>query len=489
MNPIQRIARNSAAPIIAQLINKVVDLGFIYVVLRLLGPVGNGEYAFAVNIWLYAKTFTDFGLGVLATRDVARDHTLANEYLGLTTILRQLLWLATLPVIGSVTLAYYEFSRLTIASVMAILLLTLSIVPDSYSDAANAIFNAYERMEIPAALTVVKNILKVGIGLACVAAGWGAAGLALTALITNLITTGLFVWLLRRLGVRAAWTLPGAQARQMLRDASPLFLNNLLAGLFFRVDILVLQPARGAAEVGIYDAAYKFLSLVLIIPQYFTLALFPHLARLAANRDAAFAATYNLAIKLLLALALPIAVATTFLAPDLMSILGGAAFLPDAGIALRILIWFLPLSYVNGVVQYVLIAAGQQRALFPAFLATAGFNVVANLIFTPLYGFKAAAAITIGSEIVLIVPFLLLVQRRIGPLPPLAIALRPLFAAVLMGVVTWVCQALLGGPTVGYAPWVAVGIGGAVYLGALLASGAIGLTERRLALRLLGRAA
>lgn len=489
MNPIQRIARNSAAPIAAQLINKVVDLGFIYIVLRLLGPSGNGEYAFAVNIWLYAKTFTDFGLGVLATRDVARDRGLANEYLGLTTLLRLLLWLATLPLIGSVALAYREFADLATASLLAILFLTISIVPDSYSDAANAIFNAYERMEIPAALTIVKNTLKVGIGLALLSAGWGAVGLALTALLTNVITAGIFVWLLRRINVHAVWRLPGAQARQLLRDASPLFLNNLLAGLFFRVDVLVLQPARGPAEVGIYDAAYKFLSLVLIIPQYFTLALFPQLARLAAQRDETFATTYTLAIKLLLTLALPLCVATTFLAPDLMYLLGGAEYLPDAGIALQILIWFLPFSYVNGLIQYVLIAAGQQRALFPAFLATAVFNIIANLVFTPIYGFRAASFITIGSELILIVPFLLLVHRRIGPLPSIGIALRPLLAAALMGVSVGVVQWLLGGATVTYAPWLAVIVGGMVYLATLFVSGAIGATERRLALRLLGRAA
>ena len=96
----------------------------------------------------------------------------------------------------------------------------------------------------------------------------------------------------------------------------------------------MLKPARGDAEVGIYDAAYKFLNLVLLIPQYFTLALFPHLSRLAATRDGAFGAAYTLALKLLLILALPICVATTFLAPDLMRLLGGQAFLPDAGTAL-----------------------------------------------------------------------------------------------------------------------------------------------------------
>lgn len=489
MNAVQRIARNSAAPLLAQLLNKVVDLGFALVILRALGTVGNGEYAFAVIVWLYTKTFTDFGLGILATRDVARDHTLANEYLGLTTLLRLALWLIALPLVGGFTIVYRQFLGLSTASTIAIVLLIASILPDSYSDAANAIYNAFERMHIPAGLTLVKNFLKVAIGLALVLNGWGPVGLALTALITNAITAGLFGLLLGRLGVRARWTLPGAQARRMLIDAWPLFLNTLLAGLFFRSDVFILKPSWGDAAVGIYDAAYKFLSLVLLIPQYFTLALFPQLARLATARDDHFAATYNLALKLLLTLALPICVLATVLAPELMGILGGSAYLPDAGTALRILIWLLPFSYVNGLIQYVLIAAGQQRALTPAFAATFIFNLVANLIFTPRYGYPAAALITIGSELVLLVPFLLLVHRRVGPLPDPGMIARPLGATLAMACVAWLAErgfALLGGGAL--TPWLAALIAGMIYLVVLVASGGIGQTERHLALRLLGRA-
>src|SRR5215207_8546036 len=97
MNPLQRIFRNSAAPIVAQLVNRAMDLGFALVLVRALGPEGNGAYEFAVQVWLYLKTFTDFGLGVLATRDVAQRPALAGEYLGLTTILRLVLWATALP--------------------------------------------------------------------------------------------------------------------------------------------------------------------------------------------------------------------------------------------------------------------------------------------------------------------------------------------------------------------------------------------------------
>ena len=489
MNTVQRVARNSAAPLVAQLLNKVVDLGFALVVLRLLGTEGNGEYAFAVIVWLYTKTFTDFGLGILATRDVARDRALADEYLGLTTLLRLLLWGAALPIVGVFTIAYRQFGGLTVASTVAIILLIASILPDSYSDAANAIYNAFERMHIPAGLTLIKNALKVAIGLALILAGWGPVGLALTALLTNLITAWLFLLLLGRLGVRARWTLPGARGRRMLLDAWPLFLNTLLAGLFFRSDVFVLKPSWGDSAVGIYDAAYKFLSLVLLIPQYFTLALFPQLARLAAARDERFAPIYNLALKLLLTLALPICVIATLLAPELMGILGGSAYLPDAGTALRILIWLLPFSYVNGLVQYVLIAAGQQRALTPAFAATFAFNLGANLLFTPRYGYPAAAAITIASEVVLIVPFLILVRRRVGPLPAPGLIVRPLGASAAMALAALAAASGLATLGVGsLAPWLAALMSGIVYLICLVATGGVGQAERRLALRLLGRA-
>jgi O-antigen/teichoic acid export membrane protein len=488
MNTVQRVARNSAAPLLAQLINKVVDLGFALVVLHVLSKDSYGEYVFAVIVWTYAKTFSDFGLGILATRDVSRDRALADEYFGLTTLLRLILWAVALPVLGIFTLAYRQFGGLTTPSMIAIALLIVSILPDSYSDAANAIYNALERMHIPAGLTLIKNALKVVIGVSLVLAGWGPVGLALTALLTNVITAWLFLVLLRRIGVRARWTLPGKQARQMLLDAWPLFLNTLLAGLFFRSDVFVLKPSWGDGVVAIYDAAYKFLSLVLLIPQYFTLALFPQLARLAGARDESFAPIYNLALKLLLTLALPICVIATILAPELIGILAGSTYLPDGGTALRILIWLLPFSYVNGLVQYVLIAAGQQRALTPAFAATFAFNLIANLIFTPRYGYPAAAAITIASELVLIVPFLLLVRRRVGPLPSLGIIARPLGATAVMGLAAVAAERGLADLGTGaLTPWLVAIMAALVYLACLIASGGIGPTERHLALRLLGR--
>ncbi|MGN6696781.1 MAG: oligosaccharide flippase family protein, partial [Thermomicrobiales bacterium] len=215
-NAVQRFARNSLVPIATQLVNKTVDLGFAFAMLRILGPGGSGSYDVAVLIWTYAKTFTDFGLQQLTIRDVAQRPNLAGEYLGLTTLLRLLLWLGAFPIAVGIAIGYWHWLNLSAAGALAMILLILSIVPDSYSDAANSICTAFERMESPAALTVVKNVLKVAIALPLLLAGWGVIGLAATALIVNLLTAGCFVWLVRRLGVRAVWQRPGPEAHGLL---------------------------------------------------------------------------------------------------------------------------------------------------------------------------------------------------------------------------------------------------------------------------------
>lgn len=483
---VRRVARNSAIPMAAQLVNRAVDFGFTLVVLRVLGATGTGQYEYAVLVWLYTKTLSDFGLSVLTTREVAVAPARASQFLGATTLVRLGIWASTLPLVAAFTVANVKWSGLSLVSAATIAILMLSIVPDVYSDSANAICNAFERMAAPALLTVVKNLIKVALGLLLLGLGWGVVSLAIAALVNNLLVAGLFVALMRRLGIRARWSLPASETRQLLAAAWPLLLNNLLAGLFFRADIFVLQPARGAHEVGIYSAPYKFLSLAGIIPSYFTLALFPHFSRLATIPGHALRAAYGHAGKLLLVVALGIVFITELFATDLMRLLAGEGFLPGSANALRILILFLPLSYVNGLTQYLLIAAGQQRRLVLAFGLTFAFNIGANLAFTARYGYPAAAIVTVLSEVVLLVPFAVFVHRSAG-LPSIGENVaRPLVSAIAMvaaGALGW---RLVPESTASRA-WVAAIAGLSAYAFALAVSRTIGAAEWRLARRLFNR--
>jgi O-antigen/teichoic acid export membrane protein len=297
-------------------------------------------------------------------------------------------------------------------------------------------------------------------------------GIAAVSIVVNTITLVILATLAMRLFFRPHWESDRALQRSMLRESFPLMINNLLSALFFKVDVTLLQPIKGERAVGWYNQAYKWVDALNVIPAYFTFALFPVLSRQAAEDKDAARRSYHLAIKLLVMLALPTAVLTTFFARELTLIitLGDPRFQPDSTIALQLMIWSIPLGWINSVTNYVLIALGQQRKLTNAFLVGLSFNVIANLIFIPLYSYKAAAVITIFSELVEGGAFYWYIRKNIGPVPWAGLLWRVAGAGAAMLAVMAVLMQVS-------AP-LALLAGLAVYPVALVALRALGQQER-----------
>jgi O-antigen/teichoic acid export membrane protein len=218
----------------------------------------------------------------------------------------------------------------------------------------------------------------------------------------------------------------------MVGESWPLLLNHFLATIFFQIDVVLIEAIHGERMVGQYSVAYKWVLALNIIPAFFTMALLPVMSRQAHEDRPALIRNYGLAIKLLVSTALPVAVLFTFLAEALTYLLGGAAFLPDGAIATQLMIWSIPIGWMNSLTQYVLIALDLQRRITRAFILAVSFNIVANLIFIPQYGYRAAAIITILSEAILLLPFGLLLRGALGPIPWLEFVWRPLAATGMM---------------------------------------------------------
>jgi len=166
-------------------------------------------------------------------------------------------------------------------------------------------------------------------------------------------------------------------------------------------------------------------------------------------------------------MALPLAVASAFLAEPLVGVLGGREFLPNGAIALAIMAWSMPIGWINSVTNYALIAAGQQRALTRAFVIGLAFNVVTNALFIPTFSFVAAAVTTIFSEIVEGAAFYVSVRQHIGPVNWAEVLAKPFLAAGLMAGLTGIF-AVSGMALVGLAVG-ALAYGAALWLGHALA--------------------
>jgi len=501
---VARVAKNSAVQMATALLTRGIDFAFAMLRLRILSPAGEGAYAFAITFYTTFEIVTRFGLGTLLTRDVAKDCGQARRYLTNVIGLRMLLWLASLPIMAGVVLAYQSRGQLAPGTVQAIALFVAALLFANIADAISAVFFAYEQMEHPASIATATAVAKVALGALALLPPFelGFVGLAGVSLVMNVVQV---VWLfvvLRRtvlpaapgrlglgklglgklgLGKLISWArpqstnLPTNQStfahldlslqRYMLAESGPLMINHLLASVFWRINLYILQWFAGASAVGIFSAATKYLDGLNVIPSYFTLAVFPLMSRYAQTQGDALARAYRVAAQLLFILALPIAVAFTFLATPLIRILGGAAYLPDSALALQIMVWSIPIGWVNSVTQYVLISVNQQRFLTRAFIIGVLFTGIANLLLVPRFGYAASAALLTPAELALFIPFAWAVHRHVTAMPWLTLCGGPLLAAGINAGVVW------AGVQAGIPLLIALVPGFAAYAGALVLLG------------------
>ncbi len=439
---VRRVAKNSAAPIVLSLFNRAIDFGFALVMLRVLSLKDAGTYTYLVVIIGWFDILTNFGLNTFLTRDVARDPGAAAFYLRRTSVLRVLLGIAWLPILLLFLAVERRFdpSPLDAGGLLAIGLLYLSLLPSSLNSGLSALFYALEKAEIPAAISTMSAIVSVILRLGALLAGFGIVGLAGANIAVNFVTLALLFSAALPL-IRGQNRAAGATTyRLMIYESWPLMLNHLLATMFFKIDVTLLEWIKGKDVVAQYGAAYKWVDAIGVIPSFFTIALLPVMARQAQDDRPGLLRNYQLAVKMLVMVALPVAVVTTFLAPTLVALLGGARYLPDGAYALQLMIWFIPIGWINSLTQYVLIAVNLQRPLRWPYVAGVLFNIAANLLLIPAFSYQASSVITILSEVVLQVGFYVLIRRALGDVNWGALLMRPAIAAATMFAVlaiTW----------------------------------------------------
>lgn len=499
------VAKNSLVPMTLSLLNKAIDFAFAMLYVRLLGPVGTGQYAFVVAIYGFFEIISRYGLGTLLTRDVAADKAQSSRYLSNVIALRTLLWLASLPLLALVIGGYRAVGQVPglnataigAQEIQALAILALAMLFANYADALSSLFYAFEKMEYPAGLSNAVALLKVTLGALALLLGWGFVGLAAVSLTMNVLQMLWLYWLVRATLFRPQWRPDFGLQRWMLQTSGPLMINHLLATIFWRIDLWILRPLAGAASVGLYSVGLKYLDGLNIVPSVFTMAVFPLMSRYARQGSDSLLRAYVLSLRLLVMLSLPIAMGITILATPLVWLVGGAQYLDiqetarlwgwefgytgGSDLALRVIIWSIPIGFVNSVTQYVLIAVNQQRYLTRAFVLGVLFNVVGNLIMIPRLGYVGAALVTILSEFSLLIPFYLNVKRNVGVVPWATIFARPLLATALMGATAYVLQQQ------GLSVWLAAALATATYGVALWLLGALRGEEWTVVRRALAR--
>ena len=436
MSTLKRAVGNSSILMVSQLITWSASIILVAALGRHLGDAGFGNLYLAMAFAGIFVVLVEFGLNQQLVRAVARDRSLASTYLvnsvAIKTILGVVAYVALLVI--SHLLRYSTETKLTIAIYSVILLFR------GLSTALTAVYQACENVRYVAMGTILDKVFISGAAVLLLSRGYGVLAIAALFAIGELINVIWQACFLRRV-VQVDIALSGRTMRMLIAGALPFFLYWALGSVYYRVDIVLLSKLTDAAVVGWYGAAYKLFDTLVFLPGIVCSAIMlPILSRLSVTSRDDLRLAMSKGLEIMLMLGIPICTGLFALAePIIRFIYHKPEFLPAVP-ALRWLAVALFLLYINSVLTAVLVSLNQEKKMtVVAGLATV-FNLGLNWALIPQFQHLAAAAVTAGTEFLILGYLLVCVPKDLLSRGSLIVLLKTTTAAAIMVVVLTVLR-------------------------------------------------
>jgi O-antigen/teichoic acid export membrane protein len=379
--------------VVADAGGKAVMLVITVVAARRLNADPFGVMAFAMATGWLLGVATDAGLSMHLARETARRPEHGPQFLIEILSLRAGLAFcaATLTVLAS---PYFvpQHWRLQFVLVMTAQLCGAVIETIAHY------FRGLQRSEIESAIHLSYRLTMLVLALA-VLWWWRRLdylGIAMLApgLIAMVVSLGIALQLSRR---SKPDTTPSRQdgltARSFFRDIFPLGAAVLISALYFRIDVYFIQQWHGFQPVGGYNAVFRLVEALRLLPAAVMAVTFPMLVQ---TSDMQLVRTIGGRLAVAgLALAAVCALGATLI----VTMIYGESY-AYAAPAFAVLSLALPLFFLNYALTHQVIGWDGQRAyLAIVTLALAG-NIAANMVLVPTRGIVGAAIATVLTEVI-----------------------------------------------------------------------------------------
>jgi len=262
MNTIQRIAKNIGVLFGAQVIGYILAFLYTIYIARFLGADGFGILSFALSFTAILGILADLGLSTLLVRELARDKSLTNKYIGNITLMKLILAVFTFGMMALII----NLLNYPPQIIQVVYFIGLSVILSSFSQMFYSVFQAYEKMEYQSIGNVLNNLLIfVGIFLG-IALGFDVVEFSVVYLISSIIILiySIIICLLKF--APPSIKIEPSFWKLIVIPAIPLSLVALSSTIYFRVDSVLLSLIQGESAVGWYNAAYKLIELLLFVP-------------------------------------------------------------------------------------------------------------------------------------------------------------------------------------------------------------------------------
>jgi O-antigen/teichoic acid export membrane protein len=404
-------------------------LSFIQATLliRHFGPADYGLWRTAFVFPAMFAVLLEFGVHSYFLREIAKNKQAIDNYLFTIIIVKVTLTILFMGLVQIfVRFAYYPMLLQKVVTIISV-----SIILDSFTQLIIAIFRGCRIFWFEAVInfitqTLLTTIVIIGIYLK-IDLGLLAKLFVMVSATMCLVSCAFFY---KRIGLKEYSIIPYPDIINLLKRSSPFLVLGIIVPIYFDISTLVLSKLSNFADVGMFNAAYRIIFVLMLLPISLYTVFFSNLTEIYSRSKDEFTIFIRGALKYMCLFAFPLLYLTfiysDIIIPTLFGSKYGAAVMP-----LRIMSVAVFFSFISSVFSVSLIATmNEKKSILVLFIATV-INVFFNIMLISKYSvIGASIAITI-AEMVRLIGNGVFYKRSFGPIGILSYIPKILLASTL----------------------------------------------------------
>lgn len=422
---------------LAEVLTYAISFILVVAISRYLGAAGLGKYSFAFAFVGLFAAISDFGLNAFSVRSVSRDKNLAQKYFSNYLSLKIVISFVAffLPVI------IIFFTKEPYDVKLTVFFASLAMTFNYLSYPFRFLFNAFEKFEYQSIALIAERIIALIIGIFFLFNGFGIVALSIAIVVSNFISLLINMVFAVKNFVKLKFGFEFKFWQFLIISSLSFWFTIVFRFINFRIDTIMLTFMKSYTVTGIYNASYKIIDALIVIPFIVVVALFPIMSKLSKESEKSLQIVYKKSFYYLFILALPICIGITLLADRIILFVYKEQFL-ESVIVLQILVWTLIFLFLNHLMGYLLNSINLQKLFTLVTFVAAIANVSLNFALIPIYSFKGASVATVITEFLSFILLYYFSTKNNYKVNIIKTVPKPIFASIVMTIFLIILKSL-----------------------------------------------
>ena len=475
MADVKTLFKNVSWVTISQVIVNLCAFFWTIAIARYLGVNDYGILSFAISFTVLLGMGTDIGMTTFATREISKERSLTNKFINnvipFKVVLSVLLFIAT-----ALILFLLGYDQLTIEVSLIISIETIFICMIKF---IAGVFQAHEDVRINSIGDMVASLLLLLFTFITIFFNLGLKGIAMSYTLAYLIYLIIMVYeVIKHYGV-PKFELDLSFWIDTARKSIPFGLSIFFYTVYFSIDVVMIQMIAGDYATGLYNSAYKIVSVFAAFYVIYQYVVFPLMSKLYAEDTNLLKVSFEQSFKYSLLILLPLSIGVYLYSDYIINLIYSSQYALAAP-AMQILIWTIVFLFINGVATSLLNSIGKEVSVTKIYVVAAVFNIVLNYFMIPVLSYNGAAITTVLSEILILILMMYSISKtEYKPdLSLLKTVVKLIICGVILSIVLYLANVSL---------WLAIPMGLVVYVASLFITRTIDDTDKYIINELLNR--